>query len=43
VNRHDRLAALMYLIATQLIEVNLFSLNAMYANRLPRCGAGPVR
>ncbi len=39
-------AALMYILyslATNLIDVNLFSLNAMYANRLVRCYLGASR
>jgi hypothetical protein len=36
-------AASLYFIATRLIEVNLFSLNAMYANRLTRCYVGASR
>jgi Patatin-like phospholipase len=34
---------ILYLIARELIDVNLFSLNAMYANRLTRCYLGASR
>ena len=33
-------AAILYALARKLIDVNLFSLNAMYANRLTRCYLG---
>jgi hypothetical protein len=36
-------AVVLYYIARQLIDVNLFSLNAMYANRLTRCYLGASR
>jgi hypothetical protein len=35
--------ALFFVLATSLIDVNLFSLNAMYANRLTRCYLGASR
>ena len=36
-------AAILYALARNLIDVNLFSLNAMYANRLTRCYLGASR
>ena len=37
------IAAVLYSLARSLIDVNLFSLNAMYANRLTRCYLGASR
>jgi hypothetical protein len=36
-------AGILYYVARDLIDVNLFSLNAMYANRLTRCYIGASR